>query len=355
MKNKKSHGRQALSGMLFFLLGLGLGLLYAPSVMALDEDGRGYDEMIPTQITASSTLGEEGFSHDPIQMTDYNWSSDWCEGASGSGVGESLTFTFDPRETIDAFTILPGFWKSEKLFYENAAPTKIRLSCGSFSQTFDLSECLDYGNATLGGYPFSLSQVVTLEDPLVLTILEVREGSRYEDCSITELHFFGEMLADTWKKNKNEVKPKDAWASSVLTEEGFDNSVWQMFDHDWETGWTEGAYGTGVGETISFTFPEGTVLNGLSILPGFWKSPSLFSRNAAPSLIRLTWEDYSQEISLDDYAADYRIRPLEGNYFSFSAPLSYYGPLTIEILEVREGSYYEDCVISELHFYGTTP
>ena len=330
-----------------------LSILFALPCLALDMDGKGDDEIRPTKTTASSVLSEPGFSHDTSGLYDYDWSTDWTEGAKGAGYGEELTFTFTPGQSISGFSILPGFRKSEKLFYENAAPTVIRFTSGSFTQTFNLTDCLSfYDDAPLGGYWFSFSSPLSTDSPLTLTILSIREGSRYEDCVLTELHFIGQK---PWSMKENydyEVIPENITASSVLYEEGYDHGPWKVLDADWSTGWTEGTKGTGEGESLTFRFRPGTVLTGISLLPGYWKSEKLFWENAAPLEIRLSCGSQGTLLNLADYVWEYKDLPLSGTYFSLPSSIEASSPVTLTVLSVREGSRYEDCVLTEAHFFG---
>ena len=335
------------------LYSLLLATMFTLPSFALDMDGKGEDEIRPTQATASSVLFEPGFSHDTAGLFDYDWSTDWAEGEQGSGYGESLTFTFAPGQSISGFSILPGFWKSEKLFYENAAPEAIHVTNGYFAQSFDLGDCLSsYGDAPLGGFWFSFSSPLSSDDPLTFTITSVREGSRYEDCVITELHFIGQKPYSMKDRAGYEVIPEYISASSVLQEEGYDHGPWKVLDNDWSTGWTEGARGTGEGEELAFTFKEGTVLTGVSLLPGYRKSEKLFWQNAAPTQVKIHSGGQSTLLDLSDYSFEYVDLPLEGAYFSFPEPMAAKYPVFLTILSVRDGSRYEDCVLTEVHFYG---
>ena len=100
------------------------GLLFFPGRAVSASEG--WDQTIqinPSEIEASSILSEPGFSHSPYNLFNTSKEDCWTEGAPGNGIGENLTFFFTDDVELTSFSILPGFHKSEKLFYENGAPT----------------------------------------------------------------------------------------------------------------------------------------------------------------------------------------------------------------------------------------
>ena len=150
-------------------------------------------EMWPNKVTASSVLKETGYDHSPQNLLDYDEETDWCEGVTDTGAGEYVEFTFTKGTELCGFSILPGFYKSQKLFNENAAPLRINLRMGDFTQNYDLTPyCNRYGMLDSEGIYFPFPSTLVVDKPIRLLILSVREGTRYGDCSITEVHFFGE-------------------------------------------------------------------------------------------------------------------------------------------------------------------
>ena len=151
-----------------------------------------------------------------------------------------------------------------------------------------------------------------------------------------------------------EVHPIEIEASSILREEGFNHSPYNMFDGDYSTCWTEGAYGIGLGETCDFYFDSSFVITGFSILPGFYKSESLFSQNGAPTEIEFRCGDHGQAFDLSFAAYEYGSGGEEGwvSYDFYDPFPMKEGGLRVTINDVREGWKYEDTCITELRFYG---
>lgn len=141
-----------------------------------------------TQISgavASSVLYEEGFDHGAYNVLFDNDELAWSEGAQGTGVGEWIELSYAQRCYINALTIKPGFLKSEELFYANAVPKRILVQGDNASVELDLSAYVDDYAACKQGITFAFSDPIWCSGSLRLTILEVREGSRWEDAVIT--------------------------------------------------------------------------------------------------------------------------------------------------------------------------
>ena len=50
--------------------------------------------LYPTDITASSVLYVEGYDYGPWNLVDDSMTVAWCEGVSGGGKGETITYYY---------------------------------------------------------------------------------------------------------------------------------------------------------------------------------------------------------------------------------------------------------------------
>ncbi len=141
----------------------------------------------------------------------------------------------------------------------------------------------------------------------------------------------------------------DITASSTLSGGGYDS--WNLWDYDTSTAWVEGVPGNGIGEYVTFTVPEGTVITGGVIRPGYTKSYDLFFKNAAPQMMRFEVDMDARSLDLSDYVWNYN-DCLGGIDFTFNTPLTSSGSVWAFIDSVRGGNTYEDTCISELRLYG---
>lgn len=138
----------------------------------------------PTSITlsASSTLQESGYDHSPACAMDGTTETAWVEGASGSGVGESLTLDFGETCTVNTIQIWAGYQKGETLYEKNGRPERVRLT---FSDGSTREAVL---SDTYGMQSIDLGDVRTAS--IKITILSVYPGSTYSDTAISEIRLY---------------------------------------------------------------------------------------------------------------------------------------------------------------------
>ena len=145
--------------------------------------------------------------------------------------------------------------------------------------------------------------------------------------------------------------PGYIYASSELAEPGYDHSAWRVQDHDLTTAWTEGVEGHGYGECLYFETDPYAVITGGTVIPGFYKSESLFYKNNAPNMLYMRTGSQEAYVDMMDYAQTY-YDGFDGYHFVFDEPLVSDGLVTITITSVRPGSVYDDTCITELYLEG---
>jgi len=86
-------------------------------------------------------------------------------------------------------------------------------------------------------------------------------------------------------------------------------AAWRVFDGNADTMWCEGKPGSGSGETLTLTFPEGARVDEVSLVTGVQTTPELFEANNVPSTLTLTTDDgrtiEGMDASLIEGAFDY--------------------------------------------------
>lgn len=134
-------------------------------------------------VTATSVLKEKKRTHYADRAIDGDLTAAWTEAASGTGAGEAITFYFDDVYRVSGFYIHAGYHKTEKLYWENARPRILEISCGGVS----------YGEYSLRDF-FGEQEIILSEpvdaDQITLTIRDVYEGTKYEDAVISEIYFY---------------------------------------------------------------------------------------------------------------------------------------------------------------------
>ena len=119
----------------------------------------------------------------PENAVDQDKSTAWVEGASGAGIGQSITFYLSGESRISGFQIYGGYQKNEDIYYKNCRPKEIRvtLSDGS-SYDYFLEDSMTMQTVT---FPYEIKS-----SSLTITILSVYPGNKYEDLAISDIKLF---------------------------------------------------------------------------------------------------------------------------------------------------------------------
>ena len=151
-----------------------------------------------------------------------------------------------------------------------------------------------------------------------------------------------------------ELSPEWMWASSTLPDEyGYNYDVSNVWDYDPATAWVENASGDGIGEYVEFGFPEGTIITGGTVLPGYFSSQDIFDKNSAPSRLRIASGGRYAEVDCSSFASSYSTTA--GYEFRLDTEIVSDGSVQVSIQSVRSGWKYTDTCISELRLRGYYP
>ena len=140
---------------------------------------------------ASSVLQGTGYDYSENNLADGDASTCWAEGAEGSGMGESITFTSSGPQEVDGLAILPGYLKSKDLYEKNGKPVEIQITCGTKTWTENVLEDFspDYGNPMNSVIYIDFGETVTT-DTCTVTVLQAQPGTKYADLCISELYLY---------------------------------------------------------------------------------------------------------------------------------------------------------------------
>ena len=141
-------------------------------------------------LSASSTLQQAGYDYSVGSLLDGNTQTCWADGVSGTGEGESITFSSDETKTVSGLAILPGYCKSEDLFYKNGMPLDIEITSGdktwkwsfydfqpNFASPMDSMVFIDFGG-----------DIDMNECTVNLSVC--KSGNKYDDICITEMFLY---------------------------------------------------------------------------------------------------------------------------------------------------------------------
>ncbi len=139
----------------------------------------------PSTITASatSTLPDEApYTYGIKNTLDGNLETAWNDGAPGAGAGEKLTYRFRSPVDVKTIGLINGYASTPELFKQNA---RIR----------DMVVVTDFAR-----FPVTLSDSLARQElnlafgrtaSVVIEIVSVYPGNRYDDLALTEIDFAG--------------------------------------------------------------------------------------------------------------------------------------------------------------------
>lgn len=139
-------------------------------------------------LTASSTLIEENYNHDVINIFDDNRDLCWCEGIKDStGNGEYIEIKFDDRIYVSSINIFNGYSKNEKSFVDNGKVNVVSVSYENGSTEFQLNK-LDWTDVKKREY----TDIIKFDNPvytdfLIIQIKEGAAGEKYKDICISRI------------------------------------------------------------------------------------------------------------------------------------------------------------------------
>jgi len=140
-------------------------------------------------VWASSTLSPiNGIYYNVSNLTDYDSSTAWVEGASGNGYGETVSFSYKGSQTaqIQGVEIVNGYAKSSTSFYDNGCVTQLGVKInGKNVKSLNLS-------ATTSPQYLDLNCTVAPGDVIVFEINGVQEGPNdgEYDTAMSKLSFY---------------------------------------------------------------------------------------------------------------------------------------------------------------------
>jgi len=130
--------------------------------------------------SASSALKEGSYTHTADDTRDRNLLTAWNEGANGIGTGETLRYQFDSAQSVSDFTMYLGFWKTAKLWEQNARPAQIKITFSEGSEVY-----VDFPNK-MEPFTVTLSRPVSTTS-ITFTMTKVYKGTLYEDLCIGDI------------------------------------------------------------------------------------------------------------------------------------------------------------------------
>lgn len=135
----------------------------------------------------------------------------------------------------------------------------------------------------------------------------------------------------------------DAYASSVVAQEGYDNSAMVAVDGLLETSWQEGVDGNGEGQYLEVYLDGEHAIKYLILNLGNWRSSDWFYDNNRPKSLTIQVGEYTTTQEFPDGQIEQCIE------FSQPVPAS---KIRLTINSIYEGRDWQDTCIAEVRAYG---
>lgn len=139
------------------------------------------------------------------------------------------------------------------------------------------------------------------------------------------------------------VGVREAMASSVVEQEGYDNTAAMAVDGDVITSWQEGADGDGINEFINLKLDREYEVRYITLNLGNWRDQDRYDKNNVPKTLTIWLDEKSFKVNFPHEQTQFCLE------FSRDCPAS---EIYVRIDDVYEGSLWDDTCISEIGIYG---
>lgn len=136
---------------------------------------------------------------------------------------------------------------------------------------------------------------------------------------------------------------REAIASSVVEQEGYDNSAAMLVDGNVVTSWQEGASGDGINEFVNLKLDREYEVKYITLNLGNWRDQQRYNENNVPKTLTIWLDEKSFKIDFPHEQTQFCLE------FSEQCPAS---EIYVRIDDVYEGSLWDDTCISEITIYG---
>jgi hypothetical protein len=277
--------------------------------------------------TASSTYPADGnVTYDAKNIVDGKAGTAWVEGASGAGMGESVTLDFGGDKQVAMVKIWGGMWYSADSWQRSNRPKQIELVFSDDSkQMVDLNDAQEVTEVKLSA-PKSTSS-------LTLRLKGTYSGSTFPDTAISEVQVFDAAAAGPTVRG--------ASASSTAPPDGDSYEPGLAADGLIDTMWCEGNQGSdGTGEWLELQLGGKTTVSKLHLLNGIGSSMTMWFKGNRATKATLAFDDGSTESV--EVKNTFKMQEIA------FAPRST-GKVRITFDEVSKGKEYNDLCISEAY------
>jgi hypothetical protein len=144
-------------------------------------------------IASSCLASQSGNSYDANKIDDGKLSTAWIEGKKGVGIGETITFHFPKHYfseggigdsiNFNGFRILNGYQKDSLTWKANGRVKRLRV----YHNQVPVCDILVEDTMLMQEADPKILFYIKPEDIIIVKIMEVYRGAKYEDTAISEL------------------------------------------------------------------------------------------------------------------------------------------------------------------------
>ena len=277
--------------------------------------------------SASSSYPPDGsVTYDPKNVADGKAGTAWVEGATGAGMGESVTLDFGGEREVAMVRIWGGMWYSADSWNRSNRPKQIELVFADDSKHMvDLDDKQSITEVKLPS-PKKTSS-------LTLRLKGAYNGSTFPDTALSEVQVF-----DT---SAGGPTVRSATASSTAPPDGDSYEPMMAADGLVDTMWCEGNKASdGTGEWLELTLSGSSTVSKLHLLNGIGSSMTMWFKGNRATKATLAFDDGSTET----VAVKNTFKTQE---IAFAPRKT--GKVKITFDEVSKGKEYNDLCISEAY------
>jgi hypothetical protein len=278
--------------------------------------------------------------------------------------GESLSLSVE-------YKVKNGFtdWSTTKNFFESYSKREL---------IYDFSPAQNWGDGTINSLIVEVdaSNIINTNGELNLKGLAlVNKSGKYAneftnfDLKTSEsllISYSNEVEKYSDFITEHRIPSTDIKSIETSSELEVDYSKMNLFDNSFETAWVEGVAGSGIGEKIKIQLSDYR-LAAICLVNGYTKNSGTYTTNNRIKKVKIEKEivDYQDpnKTSIETYEKEIKDLPFAtinlNNFYSLTSTIGDYGEgyskirsITITILEVYNGTKYDDTCISELYLLG---
>ena len=161
-----------------------------PKTEETNAAGPVFENYFASSIRTPMQSGGTTVEYGAVQAFDGDWSTAWCEGASGVGIGEWVEARANDPQLVSGVRILNGYYKSENLYYKNNAVSRLKIVTEGGEAIYSLALNTDGYQEILFGSPVETKYIRFVIEDVFYATDNGLDNADDEDTLISEIQIF---------------------------------------------------------------------------------------------------------------------------------------------------------------------